>query len=126
MRTFVAAVCLLMCCALALAAQQAQTGGAPAPPQAANAPGPQPIKVTTQLIVEEVTVKDKNGKPVEGLTASDFTLTEDGVPQTISFAQFQRIESAPAPAASAPPAPPAVVTAPPVTQIQIAPETPGD
>jgi VWFA-related protein len=126
MRRFVAAICLLMCCTLPLAAQQAQTGAAPAPPQTANAPAPQPIKITTQLIVEEVTVKDKDGKPVEGLTANDFTLTEDGVPQTISFAEFQRIESAPAPAASAPQEPSAAVTAPPVTQIQIAPETPGD
>jgi VWFA-related protein len=126
MRRFVAAICLLLCCALALAAQQAQNGTAPALPQATNAPGPQPIKVTTQLIVEEVTVKDKNGKPVEGLTANDFTLTEDGVPQTISFAEFQRIETAAGAAEPAPQAAPAMVTAPPVTQIQIAPETPGD
>src|ERR1700722_20090674 len=61
------------------------------PPPAPAAQPQQPIKVTTNLIVEEVSVKDKSGKPVEGLTANDFILTEDGVPQTISFATFKRI-----------------------------------
>jgi hypothetical protein len=35
----------------------------------------------TQLIVEEVTVKDKKGKVIEGLTKEDFILTEDGKPR---------------------------------------------
>ena len=50
------------------------------------------FQANTQLVVETVTVKDKNGKPVEGLTAKDFTITEDGVPQTISFCEFQKLE----------------------------------
>ena len=40
---------------------------------------------TTQLVVETVSVKDKNGKAIEGLTAKDFVVTENGQPQTISF-----------------------------------------
>src|SRR5215475_14099904 len=46
---------------------------------------------TTQLVVETVTVNDRNGNPVDNLTINDFTLTEDGVPQTIKFFEFQKL-----------------------------------
>src|ERR1700733_981221 len=82
------AVLLMVLSILAAAAGQSQNAGTAnqAPPQT-----PAPIRVGTDLVVEEVTVKDKSGKPIEGLTANDFVLTEDGVPQTISFVQFQRL-----------------------------------
>src|SRR6516225_7627088 len=54
--------------------------------------GPLKISVTTQLVVESVAVKDKNGKPVEGLTKDDFMVLEDGQPQKISFFEYQRLE----------------------------------
>ena len=50
---------------------------------------------TAQLVVETVSVKDKAGNPVEGLTASDFTITEDGVPQAIRFFEFQKLKDVP-------------------------------
>src|SRR5260370_9382149 len=53
------------------------------------------IKVDTQLVVETVVVKDKDGKKVEGLTDKDFTVTQDGGPQPISMFQFQRLEATP-------------------------------
>src|SRR3954454_6152775 len=95
-------------------------------PAAANLPK---FTSNTQLVVETVSVKDKNGNIVEGLTAKDFTVTENGVPQTISFCEFQRLEEAAEPVAAPPAAPaavPAVPKAPPVTNLQIATEAPGD
>src|SRR6266571_3252327 len=66
------------------------------------------IKVDTQLVVETLVVKDKDGKNIEGLTAKDFTVTEDNVPQTIRVFQFQRLDDTPAAAPAAQAAPPAV------------------
>ena len=76
----------------------------PAPP---GPPPDQPIfRSSTRLIVTTVTVKDKDGRPIEGLTAKDFVITEDGQPQDIAFVEFQRLatEAAPALAAAAAPA----------------------
>jgi VWFA-related protein len=39
----------------------------------------------THLVLLDVTVMDKKGHPVSGLTKDDFNLTEDGQPQTIKF-----------------------------------------
>ena len=43
------------------------------------------IKVTSNLVNLDVTVKDKKGKAVTDLKAEDFTVTENGVRQTIEF-----------------------------------------
>ena len=47
------------------------------------------LKVTARLIIENVGVKDKKGEAIGGLTAKDFTITEDGVPQTIKVFEHQ-------------------------------------
>ena len=108
----------------------------------------QPVfRTTTRLIVQTVTVKDKDGKVIEGLTAKDFTVTEDGQPQDIAFVEFQRIQGtaptaptatvdaaappaqAAAPAATpqaAPAAPPANTPVDRATMTQIAAPPPGD
>src|SRR5215472_18625363 len=78
---------------------------------------------TTQLVVETVVVKDKNGKALPGLTKDDFLVTEDGKPQTVAFSEFQKIEETPA--GNAPPTV-ASVKVDPVTRTQIAAEKPGD
>ena len=43
------------------------------------------IKVETDLVGFEVTVTDKDGKPVRGLEAKDFKVTEDGIERKFDF-----------------------------------------
>jgi VWFA-related protein len=101
----------------------------------------QPIfRSSTRLIVQTVTVLDRQGRPVEGLTAADFAVTEDGQPQDIAFVEFQRLD-APVPDATtvlaSPPAaapatpipaqePAAVSDVPSTVQPGFAARTPGD
>jgi VWFA-related protein len=47
------------------------------------------LSVKSDLVIEAVEVKDKQGNPIHGLTAKDFTLTEDGTPQTIRYCEPQ-------------------------------------
>jgi VWFA-related protein len=62
-------------------------------PPAANqdAGGDVTFSSSTQLVIETVTVHDKSGGGVEGLTAKDFTVLEDGKPQEIKFFEFQKL-----------------------------------
>jgi len=77
------AVCFLAACSLL-----SQTIGQNAPDKSAATVT---FSTTSQLVTETVAVTDKNGRPVEGLTAKDFTLTEDGVAQNITFFEEQRL-----------------------------------
>lgn len=101
-------------------------------PLTAQQPQPPPVfRSGAQLTVETVTVKDKSGRPIEGLTAKDFSITEDGVPQTISFVEFQRVPNPSDPlqaadAVRAAPAAAATPPRPPEEQHQISPSAPGD
>jgi len=49
------------------------------------------LSMKVQLVVEAVVVKDKDGKPMQGLTAKDFAVTEDGVPQTVRICEQQEL-----------------------------------
>ena len=61
----------------------------------AGAQQPQPtFRATTHLVLQTVTVKDKTGQPVEGLTARDFIVTEDGQVQEVAFAEYERLDDA--------------------------------
>jgi VWFA-related protein len=108
---------------LGAAAAAAQVVGQNTQPVAGS--GAFTMSVSTKLVIEAVNVKDKQGKPIKGLTAKDFTITEDGVPQQISFAEYQELPSAPAapPAKSA--APESVTVYNRLSVTQIAAETPG-
>lgn len=113
---------ILLLALLPLGAQQAPP---PAPAQAPS--GAFKFSATSQLVVEIVTAKDKNGNAIEGLTAKDFLITENGKPQTVSFCEFQKVQEI---AEGGEPAPAATPTVPsnvdPATRHQILPEQPGD
>ena len=58
---------------------------APLPAQSSQEAGPVPalsIRVTTRLVLVDVVVNDKHGKPVLGLQPADFTVAEKGKPLT--------------------------------------------
>ncbi|HLK47659.1 MAG TPA: VWA domain-containing protein [Bryobacteraceae bacterium] len=90
------------------------------------------ISTTTQLVVEDVLLKGKDGNAITGLKPSDFTVLEDGKPQKIGVFEFQTLEEGPDNGA-APARPPAPRIAPPalgadvkpVTSVAITPEAPG-
>ena len=112
---------LLSCLAVLLAGAAPSQVPQTAPDQRPPATPTLPV-VRTELVQLDVTVADKDGRNVPGLTARDFVLLEDGRPQALShFATGGRpgVETsepaAPAPAAPAatpatPPPPPAAAT----------------
>lgn len=67
-----------------------------------GAPDSYTLSVKSQLVVETVVVKDTQGKYIDGLTAKDFAVTEDNVPQSIRFCEHQDLTDA-TPVAIAPP-----------------------
>ena len=74
MKRFVVQIGLLLFAGGLLAAQQ------PSPPQD---PG-LVLHVTTRMVLVDAIVLDKEGHPVKGLKSDDFTVTEDGVRQSVA------------------------------------------
>ena len=54
----------------------------------ANNPPPPTFRVNTRLVQFDVVVTDKEGRPVKDLTASDFTVLQDGQVQTLHAFEF--------------------------------------
>ena len=50
------------------------------------------LTVKSNLVIEAVEVKDKQGNFIHGLTAKDFLLTEDGTPQNIRICEHQDLK----------------------------------
>lgn len=117
---------LTTCLVMVLVAGAQQPAAAPPQNGAVGADGVATFKTSTQLVIETVGVKDRSGKPIEGLTAKDFIVTEDGMPQSIAFFEYQKLPEAPsAPIATNTP-PIAATPMPKLPRTQIAPERPGD
>jgi VWFA-related protein len=62
-----------------------QVGGNAAPGQSDT----YKLTLNSQLVVEQVVVKDKKGNFVSGLTANDFAVTEDGAAQTVKVCEHE-------------------------------------
>src|SRR4249920_2290264 len=65
-------------------------GGQQAPQPAAPGSGVT-FSSNTNLVVVDITVKDKSGKAIEGLKKEDFTVLEDGKPQKVAVFEYQHL-----------------------------------
>ena len=106
---------------LAALATPAQKVGQNAPLQSNEK---QTIQVNTRVVIETVSVTDKKGNPIQGLTARDFSVTEDGVPQTISFCRYEELPKTASAAPQAPSQPANITIYDTLTRTQISPEPP--
>src|SRR5271156_2189033 len=110
---------LLFVTAAVLPAAEQQIGGNPS----ATPSAPYTLSVKSQLVVETVVAKDKQGNFIPNLTAKDFTITEDGVAQTIRFCEHQDLPTNAAPLPAAAPGTEDIKLYKRLTRTQVAPET---
>jgi VWFA-related protein len=86
-------------------------------------PQDETVKVTTTVVQTEAIVTDKSGRRIKGLTAADFTVLDEGKPQSVDF--FTAIESSRVregninPSSTATTANTAASTAPPLSPLTI-------
>ena len=78
---------LLLAAASPLGAQAPAASPAPSPSPAGARQGPPPVTFAVEVGYVEVDaiVTDRNDQPVRDLTREDFTVLEDGKPQTIDL-----------------------------------------
>ena len=80
---------------------QAPTQNRPASPQVQTPlPGPT-FKEAVNLILVDVSVRDKSGAPIRGLKREDFQIFEEGKAQDITTFTYQEITTAPKPIVTA-------------------------
>ncbi len=87
---------------LAVAALGQQQPPKPAQPQPQAQDGTARFDTSANLVIVDVTVKDKTGGVIENLKESDFSVLEDGKPQKISVFELQKLSLEPAPPPEAP------------------------
>jgi len=76
--------------ALSATAQQPQ-------PSTRPVDGPPTFSTRRDLVIVDVSVKDKNGKPIDNLAQKDFSVFEDGKLQQISIFEYQKLAVDPEP-----------------------------
>jgi len=81
------AILFLQNVSLSLAQQQPQ---APPPP---HSQPPKAIRITSELVLANVVVRDKKGNLIRDLKKEDFTLFEDGKKQEISTFDFENVDA---------------------------------
>lgn len=83
----IAALLLVLLVTVGPAPAFAQSGRRPVPKAAPVPPGQDPdadVRLGTQEVLLNVTVRDANGRPVKGLTGEDFIVAEDRVKQELA------------------------------------------
>lgn len=114
--------CMVMLLGVSLGVCNAQTVGTN---QEQGQNGSFTLTLNSQLVVETVVVKDKEGHFVPGLTAKDFRVEEDGVPQTIRIFEHQALQSESTPLPVRPEDQEKITFYQRLVRTQIAPEVPG-
>jgi VWFA-related protein len=91
----VAAAAALTLAAVAVFGQGAPPQSPPSPLPAGQQPPPPVIRSGAEIVRVDVSVIDSKGQPVPTLTADDFEIREDGVPQTIQSFKFVSVNGRP-------------------------------
>src|SRR5262245_60091656 len=82
--TILCAFLLLSVMSQADLSQNKKREAQPASPEAASGAQDEVVKLRSDLVVLSVTVTDESGKYAHKLRAKDFTIAEEGVPQTVN------------------------------------------
>ena len=95
----------VLCALLTSAVVSLAAGATPRATAASQEKAPPPLfPAGTELVTVDAVVLDRDGMPVVGLTAADFTVSEDGAAQEIAAFEAVHLPLEPA-AAEAPPPP---------------------
>jgi VWFA-related protein len=94
-------VAALLAATLLFSSVAAQTP-AQQPQSSKENPGLYKMRIESELVLVNVVARDKQGKPINDLKQSDFTLLEDGKPQRIASFDFENLDTKPLSASAGP------------------------
>jgi VWFA-related protein len=100
-RTALAALLCLLHLPVVTRAQESKTDARAARQQSTTAYEDEVVRITSNLVQVDVTVRDKDGRPVTDLRAEDFEVLEDGRPQQITNLSYVALDAARASASDA-------------------------